>query len=262
MTRLRAFTLHLGASAAAIGVFAAVLLLLWFPPLYMNIEGAPRLLGIVFGVDVVLGPLLTLILFKPGKRGLKFDMVIVLIMQLSALTWGMWTAYHERPAYMVFNLDRFTVVAHRQVDYAELSDSVQRHNAATGPVLVYVERPSDPTELSELVEAFIWGKGKDLPFHGDKYRPYAGYVAPISAASLDPEKKGAISEVASAAVNEFVSEHGGSIQDYGFYPVEGRKTHALVVTRRASGELLSILPVDPWPEPASVKTENQQGTRK
>ena len=36
-------------------------------------------------VDVTLGPLITLIIFKPGKKGLLFDLVVIGMMQSAAL---------------------------------------------------------------------------------------------------------------------------------------------------------------------------------
>ena len=41
----------------------------------------------IFLVDVVLGPGLTLMVFKPGKPGLKFDMAAIVVLQMVALSW-------------------------------------------------------------------------------------------------------------------------------------------------------------------------------
>lgn len=245
MTRLRAFIVHFCASAAVIAVFAALLLLLWYPDPYIHVEGALKLLGIVFGVDVVLGPLLTLILFKPGKRGLKFDMSMILAMQFLALGWGMWTAYHERPAYMVFNVDRFTVIAQRQVDYANLSDTVARHGAGSGPVVVFAEKPADPKDVNRMWKDYV-ESGKDLPSYSEFYRPYAAHLPEVLAASMDPESSPYISDDGRAAARDYVAEHGGKLGDYAFFPVEGRKDSALAVVRRSDGELLTIIGVAPW----------------
>jgi hypothetical protein len=60
----------------------------WYPPPYFEVDGGWRILRILAGVDVVVGPLLTLILFKPGKPGLKFDMTCIALMQIGALVYG------------------------------------------------------------------------------------------------------------------------------------------------------------------------------
>ncbi len=40
-------------------------------------------------IDVVLGPLLTLIVYKKGKRTLVMDLAVIAALQLAALTYGL-----------------------------------------------------------------------------------------------------------------------------------------------------------------------------
>lgn len=53
-------------------------------------------------VDLVLGPGLTLIVFKPGKPSLKMDMTVILLIQLSALSWGVYNAWSVHPKMTVY----------------------------------------------------------------------------------------------------------------------------------------------------------------
>jgi len=54
---------------------------------------------------VCLGPLLTLAVFDPKKKELKRDLSIILLIQLSALFYGIYTVSVARPAYIVFAVD-------------------------------------------------------------------------------------------------------------------------------------------------------------
>lgn len=50
----------------------------------------------------MLVPLLTLIVFKKGKTGLRFDLSIIGVVQTISLIIGTWVVYNERPIAMVF----------------------------------------------------------------------------------------------------------------------------------------------------------------
>jgi hypothetical protein len=67
---------------------------------------------IVVTVDVILGPLITLAVFNRAKpwTELRRDLVIVALIQLSALGYGLWTVFVARPVHLVFEYDRFRVV--------------------------------------------------------------------------------------------------------------------------------------------------------
>ena len=88
MSRLRAFLVHLSLSAAVVGSVFAVVFLVWYPESYFEVVGAWYLVRILFIVQIVLGPLLTFIVFKPGKPGLKFDLSVIALVQVVALVYG------------------------------------------------------------------------------------------------------------------------------------------------------------------------------
>lgn len=78
------------------------------------------MLRILAGVDVVLGPLLTLIVFKPGKPSLKFDMSVIVLVQLVALLCGATIIYQQRPTFTVFGMDRFSSIPAKEVEFEKL----------------------------------------------------------------------------------------------------------------------------------------------
>ena len=93
VTRKQAFLMHLAVSACIFVILSYLILFHWFPEFYFYLDGGDRAIATIFFVDVILGPGLTLLVFKPGKKGLKFDMAIILLMHLSALVWGINNGY-------------------------------------------------------------------------------------------------------------------------------------------------------------------------
>ena len=116
MSKTRAFLLHLSISATIVGIVCALIFFVWYPQPFFQIAGASSVLKVLIGVDLIVGPLLTLLLYKPGKPKLLFDMSCIALIQIVALVYGTAIIFSERPYYLVFAVDRFEVLAHRDVD--------------------------------------------------------------------------------------------------------------------------------------------------
>ena len=96
-SRWQAAGTHLLVSIAIAVAVVALMLALWYPGPLFEAAGGTGLLYILVGVDVVLGPLLTLIVFKSGKRGMKFDLAAIGLVQAAALLYGMHVVFLARP---------------------------------------------------------------------------------------------------------------------------------------------------------------------
>lgn len=118
---LRAAAIHLLLSATVAGVVAALVFGLWFPSPLRELVGGTELFWLIVGVDVVCGPLLTLVMFNPGKprAELRRDLALVALIQLLALGYGIHTLAHARPVALVHEVDRFRVVTYSDLDEGE-----------------------------------------------------------------------------------------------------------------------------------------------
>ena len=97
-SRYSAFAGHFAISAAIMGGFCALTFFVWYPHPYFAASSAWSALRVLIVVYLVIGPLLTLIVFKPGKWGMKFDLWVIGTLQLAALVIGGSAIYRERPA--------------------------------------------------------------------------------------------------------------------------------------------------------------------
>lgn len=77
----------------------------------------------ILAVDTTLGPLLTLVVFKPGKRGLKFDLAVIALAQISALTYGVFTLFEGCPVYVAALGPRFEVIQASEIDPPDLAEA-------------------------------------------------------------------------------------------------------------------------------------------
>ena len=105
-----AFFWHGLISILIAGVALAVVYGVWNPaPLHIA-TGITKIFLLMVAIDIIIGPLLTFVVYKKGKKTLKFDLVVIVLLQISALLYGMYSVYSSRPAWLVYNVDRFDLV--------------------------------------------------------------------------------------------------------------------------------------------------------
>ena len=86
----------------------------WYPEPTFGIVGVLPIMLLLIGVDLILGPLLTLIVYKHGKPGLKFDLsVIALVQVVSARLWRAHTLRRETALPGLCGIDRLEFVAQK-----------------------------------------------------------------------------------------------------------------------------------------------------
>jgi hypothetical protein len=179
MTRWKASATHLALSIVVIGGIALSAFLLWYPLGLYRVAGLDRILLVMLGIDLTAGPLLTLILYRPGKPGLKFDLAMVALAQLAFLSYGLHTLWQGRPVFLVGTPDTFTLVFASEVDPADLARAPKpewRRLSWTGPQLVGTRMPDDPAQRREVMEAFMAG-GAGIERDPAHYLDYAA-IAP------------------------------------------------------------------------------------
>lgn len=109
--RAKYFLSHLLISLTVAALSLFLIFGLWYPAPLHKALGVSELVIMILTIDVVLGPLLTLILAKEGKKGLKTDLILIGTVQLAALFYGLYTVDKGRPVAIAFDINRFEAVA-------------------------------------------------------------------------------------------------------------------------------------------------------
>lgn len=164
ITRWSAATVHLLLTLAIVGAVALAAVSQWFPAGLHHAAKVGRLLGIILAVQVVSGPLLTLILYRPGKPGLRFDLIVIALLQILFLAYGLSTLWRSRPLFLVGSTQAFALLFANEVpDDAEgkaKANGWQRLQG-TGPWLVAVDL-SSPVAREEFLFAYMAGDSGPL----------------------------------------------------------------------------------------------------
>lgn len=204
--RIKAFLIHLGISLVVALAAMALVFGLWYPsPLHAAL-GVTGIFLLLLAVDVVLGPCLTLVVFKPGKKTLVMDLTAIALLQLSALAYGVWTVAEGRPAWLVFAVDRFELVRVLDIDERKLeqADLAYRQPSLLGPQWVAASNPVDSDERNDLILESVFG-GTDLAQRPNLYQPLSAQKDAIAQRVLALSK---LSEFNTAEhVNALLAQH-------------------------------------------------------
>lgn len=244
LTRFQAAGIHLAISAAiAIGVLS-VMLALWYPPPLFDAMGGKELAILLGGVDVVIGPMVTLIIYAHGKKSLRFDLATIAALQLAALAYGVHAMYLGRPVFIAFVETRFVVVSAAELEADALAKASPEFRTLpkTGPRLVAVDQPTDPKEQTDLLFAGLGGFGaQHLPQY---YVPYDDRLDRVVAVArpLAQAKNLAASEL--AALSAAIERSGRTTSELGFLPVKTRQGVLTALVDAKSGRLVEIMPIN------------------
>ena len=152
----RAAVLHFGMSLVVAIAIAWMVFRVWYPAPFQELTGGKSLFLILIAVDVVCGPVLTLVLFNPAKSRFKWrvDLALILLIQLGALAYGLDQMARARPVFVAFEGDRFRVVQALDVDVARLHEAPEGLRALSygGPRLIGVRlvKTGDADYLASL----------------------------------------------------------------------------------------------------------------
>lgn len=175
---------HLVISILVAFLAAALVFGLWFPSAYRHMTGGTTLFGLIVIVDVICGPLLTLVLFNPlkSKLALRLDLTLVGLVQLAALLYGLWTLLAIRPLYVPLEINRFKVVTQHDLSGAntDILPEDLRPGLLKGPVVIGIRSPKDAKEQNDVVMESSAG-GADF---GERPNFYIAYDDKVAARAL------------------------------------------------------------------------------
>lgn len=246
MSRYRAALIHLLISAFLVGNVVGIVLWVWYPSPTFEAVGAFSIIRLLIGVDLILGPLLTLIVFKQGKPGLKFDLTVIAFTQIVALIYGTYTLYTEKPDYMVFAVDRLEFVSKNFIDQSKIRYDELRTREITELMPVFARSPEDPQEFQAYLDSVVVDGMPDLEARPEFWEPWA------AGADIIREQMKSLDELVTATVEDeeniqnAIDKYSGAHPDLGLLPVGGIEDNIGILLDRTTLEVLGVLHVNPW----------------
>lgn len=242
-TRLRAGLIHLSASACVAIPFGIFVFFVWYPAPLAGIVGVTGIVAMLLGIDVVLGPLLTLLVYKPGKKRLMLDLGLIVALQICAFAYGAWCISVARPAWIVFTGYRFDLVQANDIDqrFLRVTKEEYRNPPFSGPKWVAAHPPSDLQQRNQLIMESVGG-GIDMPQRPDLYAPLSGDLVRLRA-NAQPISK--LTEIHGVEVmRSFLARWP---EANGYFPLKTRSGYGSVLVNRDGAQILAVTDLKPFP---------------
>ncbi|OTG67156.1 hypothetical protein B9T28_00485 [Acinetobacter silvestris] len=240
--RFYAMGVHALFSLVLLSIALILVFKLWYPAPLDQAMGVTQVFWVILAIDLILGPLLTFVIFNPKKKELKWDLLIIVLIQLSAYVYGLYTVAQGRPVWQVFVVDDIELV--RAIDLDSTSkrknDNEYQAKLFSQPRWVAAVYSLDPHVASQQKQDEMFGKS--LASRPETYQSLQNRSEQIKAkvqnldnlfkfnAKADVEKK-------LSAFNNF--------KIIGFLPVKSLSKD-MVVLIGENAQPIAIIDLRPW----------------
>jgi hypothetical protein len=248
MTRWKAAAIHLLISFIVVGTITGLIYWLWFPYGMIRIAGMDRLLITMLCVDIVAGPLLTLIVFKAHDMRLtRRDLATIGVMQALFMGYALHTAWVSRPVFLVWSVDKMYLLYANELepeDLAKARTADTRSLAWFGPRSHAVKLPKNADARAAIFADLIRRQRplEQLPEH---YGPYADKrdeilkkSAPVAPTSL-PEW------MTPQSLDDALARSGRRQADLRLVPIHSARAASMMLVDAGTAEPITTLAPPP-----------------
>lgn len=242
-----AAALHLLASISVATLAAVLVFFVWYPYPYREVAGGRALFLLVVAVDLVVGPLLTFVVFNRSKprQELWRDLSIIGVLQLAALCYGLWTVFTVRPVYLVHEVDRFRVVTAADIDPAELPQALPQFQKIPffGISIIGLRKARDSDEMMHSIDSAL--AGKDISMMPGRWQDLdVNNKEQIRQRSQSVDFLRSRAGDGGAAIDQIIRDTGLRNPDVIALPLVSRRTDWSVLMNRQDLSIIGYVPVD------------------
>lgn len=245
--RLKAFGLHLLASAVVLSVTLGTLYYGWYywPGWYLS--DVARVVVVMTGVDVVIGPTLTLIIANANKprRALRRDLSMIVAAQLVALIYGTTQLWEGRPLYYAFSENVLQMIQAYDLDAGELKAAREQHVELVPhwyslPRWIWAPLPEEPAERAKIVSSAVKG-GEDVISMPRYYKQWEQGLPALRAQLKNVDDVGYFSRNQKNVLKQRMRALGLATDQRDAIPLTGRGRPLLAVVDPVSLKIKAII---------------------
>jgi hypothetical protein len=243
MNRFRAASLHFLLCLFVGGILWILLRTVWYPAPLFHAVGGQEIFLILLCIDVCLGPLMTFVVYKTDKKKLRFDFIVIGLVQIAALAYGLNTLWAGRPVYVAALGHRFDVIQATDVEEKELAVANQ-HLPWWGPKWVGVKEAEDKKERERIL--FSAMAGVDYGSFPQHHAPLATMRDEIlkRAKSIAELKK--LNPGEDSRISAWLADHHVTENAVVFQGLHARGQDMTVVMDSKTTDIIGIAPFKPW----------------
>jgi hypothetical protein len=241
--RVYAFGLHLMFSACVAALCSILVFFVWYPGLLAFASGVSDIFVLLLLVDVILGPVITLIIFNREKKELTRDLVIVVVIQMVAMFYGLYAVFVARPVYIAFTLERFDIVYANDISSQNLTKAIRPEFHSLpffGPKLIAAPLPDDLKVREEIIMEAVAGSGDDVQQMPQYYVPYSEHKVQVIKNLKSLQALKLFNKDSMQAVDDLIHKYAEIKADVGCILVKGKVNDLAAIINRSSGEVLEM----------------------
>ncbi len=235
-------TIHLGISIVIALLIVMVVFLCWYPLPLNKATGVTHIFLMMIGIDLVLGPLLTWLVYNEGKKSLKFDLTVIILIQISALFYGIYHITQGRPVWLVYSVDRFEVVRNNEI-YTKniaLAQKKYKHPSWFKPRYVATEFAKDQKQRNQDMFEEILGK-IEISQRPERYVELSKVTDQIKKRAQGLILLNQYNDP--VIVKEILEKYP---QATAFVPLKANIVDMTVLINKEKGEVIKIVDLRPW----------------
>lgn len=168
--RLKFFLSHLSLSLLSVVLIIGLVFFVWYPTPLAIAVGVIHIFSMLLIIDVVMGPVLGVLVYKEGKKSLKFDLSLIILLQISALLYGVYSIEQGRPAWIAYYVDSFELIRKNEIMDEHLQQALPQFQQPSWlkPQYSAVEFAKDKNQRSDDMFAEVLG-GISLAQRPERY---------------------------------------------------------------------------------------------
>ncbi len=244
MSRYRASGIHLAISAS-LGILLFLLFwFVWYPSPLFRAVGGQEIFSLLLAIDVVLGPLLTFVVFRAEKKSLRFDLAVIAAVQASAMAYGVHTLLAGRPVYVAALGHRFDVIQASEIEDAELRTS-GKNLPWFGPEWVGTKLAENAYDKERIF--FSAALGMDYGHYPQYHQPLETMRDEIlkKAKSLDELRK--LNLGRAREIDQWLVARRLESKQVVFQGLRARNQDMAVMLSASTATVIGVAPFKPWP---------------
>lgn len=241
--RIKFFLIHLSISIVIALIISIIIFFVWYPYPIAQAVGVIKLFIMLVVIDVIIGPLMTLLIYKKNLSDFKMDLIIIIAIQLIAFIYGFYTVAQGRPVWIVFNQNKFELVRMNDQfieNYEKIPDQFQ-NISWTGAQYV-AALPSQNVKQKEddlFMEAL---GGISLAQRPERYVKISTVIQEIQKKSINLKELNQYNN--KDKVKKLLAQYP---QASGYLPLKANYLDMVILINK-EGKIINIINLRPWKE--------------
>ncbi|EXE14839.1 putative type IV pilin accessory protein [Acinetobacter sp. 983759] len=240
--RLKFFLSHLAVSAIIALIAVVAVFWFWYPAPLAQAVGVTHIFLMLLAIDVIIGTVLGFMVYKEGKKTLKMDLSIIILLQALALGYGVYSIFEGRPAWLAYNVDRFELVRNNEIitDHIEQAQPQYQHPSWLKPQIVAVEFAQDHQTRQNEMFAEVLG-GISIAQRPERYVPFSQAKTQLQQRAQPLITLKQLNNP--ATVDQILKQYPEATA---WVPLKANAVDMVVLLNKKKAEVIKIVDLRPW----------------